>query len=112
MKGKYAIVNDVDKPYRRLVTEVIDGKHFYMARSEEVGLRQYDGMEPTQPTFLEDFGFVMKEIEGTNRIHFNKVGASTASYRDGKPRQWQGEFAFDLPKVTFSDKEKKKFKIN
>ena len=111
MKRKYAIVNDVDQPYRRLVTEIIDGKHFYMTREEEPQLKQYDGMTPERPAFLEDFGFVIKEVEGTNRIRFTKVNPSIVTYKDGKPRQWQGTNEFELPRVALTESQKKKFKI-
>lgn len=109
---KYAIVNDVDCPERRLVTQMVGGKHFYMARHEEGGiLKRFDGMTPTQPTFIEDFGFKTEPVEGSNRIRFTKTKQSTATYRDGSLRRWQGETEFELPEVILSISEKKKFKI-
>ena len=107
MNKKYAIVNDVDKPEPRLVTEVIKGKHYYMMRSaeEETHLKQYDGMTPERPAFLEDFGFDI--VEKKDCVNFSLVRLSIATYKHGGIRVWQDKKKFSLPKVvlTFS-KEK------
>jgi hypothetical protein len=99
MIKKYAIVNTVELPCRRLVTESVNGKFYYMARAEEKNLKAYDGMTPINPTFLEDFGFTIQEVPETNLIHFRQTGPSCAKYADGRLRQWQGELDFILPSV-------------
>lgn len=101
MNKKYAIVNDMDCPKPRLVTQIIDGKCYYMMRAVEDSLKQYDGMQPDRPTFLEDFGF--KIIERQYQVDFIKVRESKATYKDGKIRHWQGELDFSLPKVILKD---------
>lgn len=97
MSKKYAIVNDIDCPDVRHVTQVIDGKHYYMSRALDENLKQYDGMTPDRPTFLEDFGFKITEREF--QVDFDQVNIGTATYRDGTGRLWQGRSKFSLPKV-------------
>lgn len=98
MSKKYAIVNEIDCPDSRHVTQVIDGKHYYMSRALDEGLKQYDGMTPDRPTFLEDFGFDIAEREFQVDFELN-AGNRTSAYRNGGPRYWQGEKSFSLPKV-------------
>lgn len=99
---KYAIVNTIDCPQPRLVTQVIDGKHYYMMRSVkgEEYLKQYDGMTPDRPTFLEDFGF--KIDEKGSYVWFEQTEPSKATYEDGKPREWQDIKLFTLPRVILT----------
>ena len=89
MNKKYAIVNDVDKPERRLVTQVINGKHYYMLRStiKEAHLKKFDGMTSEHPTFLEDLGFEI--IEKKDYVQFSLVRESIATYKNGTRRVWQ-----------------------
>lgn len=95
---KYAIVNDIDYPRPDLVTEVIRGRHYYMSRYNNKDKRNYDGMVPAQPTFLEVFGF--KIIEREFQVDFELVSNSLATYNDGSSRKWQGAKKFSLPKVN------------
>jgi len=94
---KYAIVNDVDRPEGKLVTEIVEGKHYYMSRYFDDSKKNYDGMQPRNPTFLEDFGFDIVEKE--YQTEFIQTGESKATYKDGEQRRWQGEKEFVLPKV-------------
>lgn len=99
MLKKYAIVNDLDRPESRLVTQIINSKHYYMMRSIEEDMKKYDGMNSIRPAFLEDFGFQI--IERENQVDFKLVNDSRATYKSGEIRFWQGEKEFSLPKVIF-----------
>lgn len=94
---KYAIVNDVDYPGQNMVTEIIEGKHYYMSRAYDSYKKEYDGMTFKSPTYLEEFGFDIKELE--HQVDFELVRPSKAKYSDGEPRFWQGGQKFSLPKV-------------
>lgn len=96
---KYAILNEIDRPDRRMVVQIIDGKAYYMSRAEEPGMKAYDGMQPrTNTTSLEDFGFNILEREF--QVDFTKTRDSVARYSDGQVREWQGPVEFSLPKVV------------
>lgn len=97
MFKRYAIVNDVDKPQRRHVAELVNGKFYYMARAEDPYLKQFDGYPLEHPAWMEDFGFTIQET--SERTLFIMESESKAVYRDGKPRYWQGELCFSLPRV-------------
>lgn len=60
---------------------------------------------------MEDFGFIIKEVENSNEVQFIEANKSSATYKNGKPRRWQGESEFTLPKVILTSSEKRKFKI-
>lgn len=95
MNGKYAIVNECDKPHRRLVAEKLkDGTFGYLIRHEEPNYKSYNGMNPERPHFLEDFGFTITK-EG-NQVFFEKTHESKATYKIGEVRQWQGEHYFSF----------------
>ena len=71
-----------------------------MARAMDPHLKAYDGMNPSRPTPIEDFGFDV-EISGVEAV-FSRVRPSIATYEDGKPRQWQDRVypsQFTLPLV-------------
>lgn len=98
---KYCIVNEADRPYSRLVAQIIDGKAYYMSRSIEHHLKQYDGMSIDRATDIEAFGFFVEEKAHT--VLFTKIGDSIAQYPDGSPRQWQGVSVFEKPCVVLED---------
>lgn len=96
---QYAILNTIDRPDRRMVVEIIEGKAYYMSRAEEPRMKSYDGMTPRpDTTSLEDFGFTIVELGG--KIRCVKTRPSVARYSDGGVREWQGETSFDLPRVA------------
>lgn len=103
-KQRFVIVNDCDAPTRENIAEFIPNVGYcYMAREEKPELKAYDGMNPRQPTPVEDFGFVVTVQESV--ALFTKVGQSIATYPDGKPREWQdrrsgSEFSLPLVKST------------
>jgi len=95
---KYAILNTIDRPYARLVVEIIGNKAYYMSRALEPGLKQYDGMELRHDTTgLEEFGFNFED--NGHSVTFTKVRDSVAKYSNGEIREWQGQAYFTLPKV-------------
>lgn len=89
---KCFIVNDVDKPYPRLVAyETHEGKLNYFDRT----LKGYDVLPKDRATPIEQFGFVV--TVGQNVVFFEKSYEETAEYRDGRPRKWQGDDRFSHP---------------
>lgn len=102
---RFAIVNDCDRPYSRLVAEFIPerGGYCYLAQgnANDKRLKVHDGMLPYFPTAIEDFGI---EVDDSfpNHYVFKVVRDSTATYRDGLLRQWQGEDTFILPRILKS----------
>lgn len=96
---RFAIVNTVDGPCRKLVAEWVDRVGYcYMARTEYPYLKKFDGMRPERPTSIEDFGFAVL-IRG-NEATFTLALESVATYEDGLPRQWQRpRSTFTLPLV-------------
>ena len=101
---KFVVVNSFDKPYERLVAQVIDDKCYYMERSLDSSMKRYDGISTTQATSLEDFGFEIKEKEF--QVDFKLVHESKAKYSDGQTRHWQGAKQFSRPKVILNNHEK------
>ena len=89
--GDYVIMNDADKPCTRLiaqVTELPEGKDFVRARyiCERTSMREPYG-RLSGATLVSDFG-VEITFEG-DTVTTEQVRASVATYRDGKPRNWQ-----------------------
>lgn len=84
---QYAIINDVDRPYERLVVQLKDdGKYYYM----HPDLKDHGSMSPRDTTTnLTDFGIDI--IEKGNKVKFIKTLSSIARYSDGRTRNWQGE---------------------
>ena len=73
----------------------------YMSRTLEPHLKEYDGMKPLRPTPIEDFGFKVEVFSET--VLFHRVASSTATYEDGKLRDWQDRVhthQFSLPLVS------------
>lgn len=94
MENTFFILNDVERPYKRLVTQKIGDNYYYIDKK----LRKlYKDLNPKRPTPLELFGFEIKVKNG--KAYFKKIGPSYATYDDGRPRPWQGELEFTLPIV-------------
>jgi hypothetical protein len=107
-KERFVIINDCDAPIRENIAEFIPNVGYcYMAREEKPELKAYDGMNPRQPTPVEDFGFVVT-VEDSAAL-FSKVGQSIATYPDGGRREWQDRRfgnKFSLPLVKRSKRSK------
>lgn len=92
-RGDYVIMNDVDCPEARLVavlTRYDDQKGFWRA----LYLATYTNMTAPygrQPTLLSAFGMKVEWKWNEYRVVPNGEPC-TATYRDGKPRQWQDRF--------------------
>ena len=87
---RFAIVNTLDGPCRNMICEWVNGIGYcYMRRSVAVHLKCYDGMKPTRPTSIEDFGFEILVDEFAREAHFIRRGRSVATYEDGSHLDWQ-----------------------
>lgn len=97
MKKEFYIVNDIDKPCPRLVAQVIDLKNNMEYLHPE--LNHWDKGDQPFPlskfsTNLKDFGLDIV-VSGTTAV-FKQIRESVATYKDGRPRQWQGDTEFTL----------------
>lgn len=90
VRGTYVIMNDVDCPEAKLVAVLrrYDDKTgiwhaYYLAQATNMA-------EPygTAPTPISKFGRTVKWDGDTYRV-IESGEPVTATYRDGKPRQWQ-----------------------
>lgn len=108
-KPRFVIVNTCDAPCWYHVAEWIEGIGYcYMARSlpKWKHLKTFDGMHPSRPTDVQDFGLAIQVHNG--QAVFVIVGESSATYEDGKPRRWQDDaITFTLPLVTGIRKKRK-----
>lgn len=89
--GDYVIMNDCDKPCTRLiavVTGIDPEKERVNARyiCERVNMREPYGWLGGV-TLVSDFGVEM--IFNGDTVSTEQVRPSVATYRDGKPREWQ-----------------------
>jgi hypothetical protein len=90
---RYFIVNDVDKPQMSLVAyRNNEGLLNYVDRSK----KSYDGMSIDRATPMEDFGFTVLEDLRQGTVLFVQTRESSAKYRDGKAREWQDFYRFEL----------------
>ena len=98
---KFAIMNCADRPCGGLVAEWIPEIGYCYNPQAIPGFehrKQFNGMTPPHPAAIEDFGFEVTEY--ADYYDFHKVRESVATYYDGKPREWQGETSFTLPKLV------------
>ncbi len=89
MIGEYVIINELDKPCTRLIAQVerIDAEKV-IARYVTNGTRMtHCSAHISEVTPVWKFG-VMFEIKG-GYISAGQITPSKATYRDGKPRNWQ-----------------------
>ena len=100
---EFYIVNDVDRPDERHVVERFIGRKGAYIHPD---LRKWNDNNGyfqivSGCTNIKDFGFSIEIIKNTNtgikdRVTFNKTGPSTATYKDGRKRPWQGKNSFSL----------------
>ena len=86
-RPKYAIVNDIDSPAPNHIAQLVGGRYYYMSRKSDPRMKEFDGMNPSSPTAIEDFGFAILERGPT--VTFSLIRDSIAIYPDRKPRRWQ-----------------------
>ena len=89
----FFIINDFDRPYEKLVTLEEDGMLEYIHPENKNCAPMKSCKESTN---IKDFGFDVFVVDGVAR--FVQTRESTAAYRDGRARSWQGakEFEIDL----------------
>lgn len=90
MSIEFYIMNDIDAPDSRHVVLVEDGVGRYNLANN--GLKGYEFKDFSRATKIEDFGIEINEV--SNGWICIKENTSIAKYKDGQPRQWQGEHAF------------------
>ena len=101
---RYCIVNTMDKPCKRLVAQVIDGKCYYMIRAIKDCMKKYDGMDSFVATDIRDFGWDVEEKNGI--AVFTRNWKECAKYQDGSHRQWQDDDdTFWYPLVNLEDEQ-------
>lgn len=92
--GRFFILNDVECPEPKMVTEKREDGYYYVhpnLRRE----KRYWGMRGSETTTpVEAFGISL-ELEG-NVLRGKLERESTATYRDGRSRLWQGEPKFQI----------------
>lgn len=95
---KFYIVNDFDRPYKRLLCVECDGLLYYLDESLRVQYKAgFNGFDMSNAAPIEDFGFDITE-DGDNLV-FTKNRKSEATYKtNGCWRDWQGEFKFSIKK--------------
>jgi hypothetical protein len=103
---KYYIVNEIDRPYERLVAGEYNGKLYYLSRALEHDLKNCDGMGLDCATPMEDFGFDVSEND--NSVVFNLNHPSKVKYKSVRTgeeiiRPWQGMKDFSLPLLDIED---------
>lgn len=89
MAIEFYIINDVDCPDSRHVVVAEDGIGRYNLIG---GLVDYQFINFENATKLKDFGISIKKV--SNGWICTKDRISIAKYKDGQPRQWQGELEF------------------
>jgi len=90
---EFYIVNEIDRPYERLVTALIPGKGLRYIHPDLADFPFLAYHEDTA-TSLRAFGF--EWIKKGDVYTFHKVRPEVAKYRNGDPRHWQGRPTFSL----------------
>ncbi len=87
---RFYIVNDVDRPYESHVVEKISGNMGVYIHPTLCNWNKKHGNFTINPecTDVRDFGFSIKANK--DKVIFERVGPSIATYKDGKKREWQG----------------------
>lgn len=91
--NRFYIIDDHDRPEGMMIAERREDG-FYYIHPKLKNVKAHHAMQPTRPTPVEDFGIEITISDGM--ISGKQVRDSVATYRDGKPRKWQGypEFKF------------------
>jgi len=103
--GHCVILNDVEKPYGRLIAVIMEIQN-------DIAFCKYLCSDPQLDIYNKKRGMMIGITGGIHsmtpvakfgvKVCFNKwqywcekVGESTATYRDGRPRQWQENVAYN-----------------
>lgn len=103
----FFIVNDHDRPSEHHLAERrADGK-FYYVHPDLWDVKAFHGMTPTSPTPVKEFGITVEIRHGL--LRGDNEFDSRATYRDGRPRRWQGarRFSFSFPNAELTHPESK-----
>jgi len=99
----FYIVNDFDRPERKLITLKIDDLLYYvhpaLQKNYNFGLEMQVNSTP-----IENFG--LNIYSDSYEIFFEQVESTKAIYSNGEPRVWQGEFSFSIPIEWVKNTEK------
>ena len=90
---QYFIVNYIDRPYERHIAVKKGDWLCYIHPDLRGYVRLY--FNEKEATRIEDFGFEVEE--NIIDVTFNKTRSGKATYSNGEPRLWQGEYIFTLP---------------
>ena len=88
------IVDDCDAPCFECIARKAKNGKFYYIHKKLRNVKQFYGMTPTNPAPLKDFGLTMQIKDGC--LCFVKAHKSIATYRDGRPRDWQDYHSFNI----------------
>lgn len=94
-KARFYIVNDFDRPAEKFVAELAEDGNLYYIHPELRVKWSGKGLSAEEAASLEDFGIHTTIKDGM--IHGQFLTESIATYRDGKPRKWQGDLRFSFP---------------
>jgi hypothetical protein len=96
MKIQLYIINEFDGPCPKNIAEKrMDGKFYYIHPSVR-NIKVHHGMQPKNPTLVEDFGIELEFKSG--RLFGYLTKESIATYGNNKtPRSWQGAIEFSFP---------------
>lgn len=91
--GRFVILNEFDRPYSELIAERRPDGLYYYVHPRLRGDNSFLGMDPGQPTPIEDFGVAWR-IDG-HKFHWTfDASLHKATYSDGQPRMWQEDARF------------------
>ena len=91
MIGSYYIVNDCDRPHESMIAEMVRGGLWYLDPDKR---NKYPAMSLREATPVSSFGVILEEKDGV--LRGGLLLDSVATYRDGRPRRWQGSERFEI----------------
>ena len=91
---RFYIVNDIDKPCKRHVTQQINKEGVLMYLDKELQ-SLYKLKLNKRSTSLKDFGFDYEIDMESGIVKFVMSNDSIAEYPDGKTRKWQDKTEFE-----------------
>ena len=94
MKTEFYILNDHDRPSAEMIVYKKRNGRYRYAHPKLRNIKDYANMTATNPTPVSYFGICI-EIQG-DTVTGMLTGGSIATYRDGRPRRWQGYGSFSF----------------
>ena len=98
----FFIVNDHDRPWEASLAERREDGKFYYVHPTLRDDKRYHGITPEKPTPVESFGLMVDVKAGALIGLMDDTASVVATYRDGRPRRWQGSrvFSFDFQNAS------------